>query len=776
MAPTQPFSSPHAHPPYPSLYLYPLNDTFIPKHISLHNSQRVKIGRQTNTKTIPGERNGYFDSKVLSRQHAEIWEDSGKIYIKDVKSSNGTFINGERLSPEGVESDPFELKNDDIVEFGIDIIGEDNKTTIHHKVAARVMCVFTDEDAHLAARVEAIPSSASLPPNIPSVLPPATSSSGGSNNFSFAHPQRRPALQSQLGGMGGSMRPPSKNGLTFEHILSRLQGELQKSRETGAELHSLSTAMNDIHDTLGGSVPQNLPHFPQSLPPVRSQQTSTTAAPVPPPSAPANPEPPAPPPEHPALSELRTELHETQASLASHVNKVRALEDMLAEHEAIKAEVAALRDLIHASSARSQHDNGMNVDLERGRRGQDDDETSSIRTITPHELERVEEEDESEEQDESEEDRERARRREELGRPRTPEPSGMGMDEDELVHARASNAEPSTSRPRPRSPSPQPSHPALDELSARLAALSGRIDSAVEVNHSLAAQHAAAQGTITLLQDKVTALEALVADRQLETQIAAAVEAQLAKAVESAVEAQLRAQKQQQPDPAEGLTALMAEWKKGVEGQWSAVQEEWGAERERLRRAFEGLENGLDARVSTVVASHVQAQTHARLQNGDLKLHTPNGTNPIGGGLVTPPSPVSVASNPGRGKARRRRRSRSPSVSSIELDEKNGNGIVDGNDAGRSRSPSPGPSIAGSEPEVEGELEKHEGVQPLTPESSITDAGGTDTVEKKPQLQMQTQTEVTQRLHSASTTLTAAVGVLVLSVAAAAVLYRMKPE
>ncbi|KAG1808906.1 uncharacterized protein BJ212DRAFT_1381390 [Suillus subaureus] len=769
MAPTQPFSSPHVHPPYPSLYLYPLNDTFIPKHISLHNGQRVKIGRQTNTKTIPGERNGYFDSKVLSRQHAEIWEDSGKIYIKDVKSSNGTFINGERLSPEGVESEPFELKNDDIVEFGIDIIGEDNKTTIHHKVAARVMCVFTDEDAHLAARVEAIPSSVSLPSSIPSVLPPATSSSGSNNNFSFAHPQRRPALQSQLGGMGGSMRPPGKNGLTFDHILSRLQGELQKSRETGAELHSLSTSMNDIHDTLGGSVPQNLPHFPQSLPPVRSQQTSTSPASVPAPAAPANTEPPAPPPEHPALSELRTELHETQASLASHVNKVRALEDMLAEHEAIKAEVAALRDLIHASSARSQQDNGMNVDLERGRREQDDDEASSIRTITPHELERVEEEDENEEQDESEEDRERARRREELGRPRTPEPSGMGMDEDELVHARASNVEPSTSRSRSRSPSPQPSHPALDELSARLAALSGRIDSAVEVNHSLAAQHAAAQGTIT----------ALVADRQLETQIAAAVEAQLAKAVESAVEAQLRAQKQQQPDPAEGLTALMAEWKKGVEGQWSTVQEEWGAERERLRRAFEGLENGLDARVSTVITSHVQAQTHARLQNGDLKLHTTNGTNPIGGGLVTPPSPVSVASNPGRGKARRRRRSRSPSVSSIELDDdaqKNGNGIVNGNDAGRSRSPSPGPSIAGSEPEVEGELEKHEGVQPLTPESSITDAGGTDTVGKKPQLQMQTQTEVTQRLHSASTTITAAVGVLVLSVAAAAVLYRMKPE
>ena len=30
--------------------------------------QRVKIGRQTNPRTVPAENNGYFDSKVLSRQ------------------------------------------------------------------------------------------------------------------------------------------------------------------------------------------------------------------------------------------------------------------------------------------------------------------------------------------------------------------------------------------------------------------------------------------------------------------------------------------------------------------------------------------------------------------------------------------------------------------------------------------------------------------------------------------------------------------------------------
>jgi pSer/pThr/pTyr-binding forkhead associated (FHA) protein len=38
-----------------------------------------------------------------------------QIFIKDVKSSNGTFINGDRLSAEGVESEPFELKSEDLV-------------------------------------------------------------------------------------------------------------------------------------------------------------------------------------------------------------------------------------------------------------------------------------------------------------------------------------------------------------------------------------------------------------------------------------------------------------------------------------------------------------------------------------------------------------------------------------------------------------------------------------------------------------------------------------
>ena len=70
---------------FPALYLYPLNDSFAPKHITLLHNQRVKIGRQTNAKTTPNDRNGYFDSKVLSRAHAEVWEEGSKVCITPVQ-------------------------------------------------------------------------------------------------------------------------------------------------------------------------------------------------------------------------------------------------------------------------------------------------------------------------------------------------------------------------------------------------------------------------------------------------------------------------------------------------------------------------------------------------------------------------------------------------------------------------------------------------------------------------------------------------------------------
>jgi len=630
-----PFSSHVQQHPLPALYLYPLNDSFIPKHIHLPQGQRIKIGRQTNAKTAPGERNGFFDSKVLSRQHAEVWEESGKIYIKDVKSSNGTFINGERLSPEGAESEPFELKTSDIVEFGIDIVGEDNKTIVHHKVAARVVCVLTEQEAQLAARVE----SHQNPPSL-STLPSQPGSSNGTTAFNFtgtqsaAGPARRPAIQQQalggMGGMGANMRLPGKSGISFDHILSRLQGELQKSRETGAELHSLTGAMNEIHETLGGNLPQSLPPYPQSLPPVLPpQQPHPTESDPNQRSSVTN----------SALSELQAQLQETQVSLASHVDKIRSLDSVLAEHEVIKREVSSLRELLEeekrefeqirggrrqAVPRRQQHTEDEDGDLQS-----DDDDVHSIATVTGHELERVEEEDEEQLAAEEEE---RGHRRDELTRPRTPEPTGLGMDDED-----------DKARSRSRSPSPPPSTtsqgvpPSSEDVNLRLTALSSQLESALELSRSLQAQHATALSTISYLESKVNALESLVHTSQAQAQ------SHVAEATQERA----------------SLTTLVNEWKKGVEGQWGGVQEEWAQERERLARARDewelrvhAVEKGLEGTIARVDAGFTALEQQQRLP----LQHKPNGSAHVG--LVTPPSPRSLSSDSdSAGKARRKKRS-----------------------------------------------------------------------------------------------------------------------
>ncbi|KAL1894912.1 hypothetical protein Sste5346_005599 [Sporothrix stenoceras] len=124
----------------PVLYLVSLNGTFERKTISVpFLPETLRIGRQTNKSTTPNTVNGFFDSKVLSRQHAEIYADrNGTIWIRDIKSSNGTFVNGTRLSAENRESEPHELQTNDHLELGIDIVSEDQKSVVHHKVAAKV--------------------------------------------------------------------------------------------------------------------------------------------------------------------------------------------------------------------------------------------------------------------------------------------------------------------------------------------------------------------------------------------------------------------------------------------------------------------------------------------------------------------------------------------------------------------------------------------------------------------------------------------------------------
>ena len=65
-----------------------------------------------------------FKSKVVSRAHAEVWvELGGKFFIRDTKSSSGTFLNHVRLSPANSESRPYQMKDGDILQLGVDYQG-----------------------------------------------------------------------------------------------------------------------------------------------------------------------------------------------------------------------------------------------------------------------------------------------------------------------------------------------------------------------------------------------------------------------------------------------------------------------------------------------------------------------------------------------------------------------------------------------------------------------------------------------------------------------------
>ncbi|KAI9313451.1 hypothetical protein BX666DRAFT_1976655 [Dichotomocladium elegans] len=81
----------------------------------------LEVGRFTDNLFIPHRIS--FRSKVVSRKHAVLWVEHGKLFIRDTKSSSGTFINNIRLSPSNKESKPYELRDGDIIQFGTDYRG-----------------------------------------------------------------------------------------------------------------------------------------------------------------------------------------------------------------------------------------------------------------------------------------------------------------------------------------------------------------------------------------------------------------------------------------------------------------------------------------------------------------------------------------------------------------------------------------------------------------------------------------------------------------------------
>jgi hypothetical protein len=105
----------------------------------------IRVGRYSERDNTPEHSSNMpsaaavgFKSKVVSRKHCELWCKDGSWYIKDVKSSSGTFLNHIRLSQPNVESKPFRIKDGDIIQLGIDFRG--GEEMIFRCVKIRVEC------------------------------------------------------------------------------------------------------------------------------------------------------------------------------------------------------------------------------------------------------------------------------------------------------------------------------------------------------------------------------------------------------------------------------------------------------------------------------------------------------------------------------------------------------------------------------------------------------------------------------------------------------------
>ncbi|XP_069693764.1 sarcolemmal membrane-associated protein isoform X2 [Periplaneta americana] len=129
---------------------------------SLTLDQPVKIGRSV-ARARAAPNNAIFDCKVLSRNHALLWYENGKFYLQDTKSSNGTFVNNQRLSKGAEESPPREVCSGDIVQFGVDVMENSRKVT-HGCIVATLKLYLPDGKEAKASPSTSVVSSVGMVP------------------------------------------------------------------------------------------------------------------------------------------------------------------------------------------------------------------------------------------------------------------------------------------------------------------------------------------------------------------------------------------------------------------------------------------------------------------------------------------------------------------------------------------------------------------------------------------------------------------------------------
>ncbi|KAJ8694562.1 hypothetical protein PTI98_007226 [Pleurotus ostreatus] len=358
------FSCPHTTPPFTSILWTSRfsRGTHLPR--SWPTGEKLDVRLIQNLLSAP--LNGYFDSYALSKNHAEIWEEAGQqIFIRDVESLHGTFINGERISPARAVSEKCELRNNDIVQFGVDFVDENDE--YHHKIAARVFCIFKSEDMQVALRSYNENPQDAVPPDDEGLQAPLHPDNA---DLQGSLPSEDAAVSPGVGPSPAStedVRPlKSETDFVSSEDIDPFKSEADFV-SSEAEKSFFDFSSNDCdgddneggesHATMGlaelGGMGKMKAHN-SSVQPHRGECNIT-----------------------PALSELRALLGEIQEGVASQGDRVGKFERLLKGQEGMKQEIAELRAMVglkgHASETEAEGDDDED----------EEDEAGSTMTVVP---------------------------------------------------------------------------------------------------------------------------------------------------------------------------------------------------------------------------------------------------------------------------------------------------------------------------------------------------------------------------------------------------------
>lgn len=266
------------------------------------------------------------------------------MWIKDIKSSNGTFLNGERLSGDGQESEAFALHSDDLVEFGIDIAGEDAHTILHHKVSCKVQLVLSAQDA-LMARSDfgrlyhggrPPPALVAAQTGAPDTSDGAVGGMGGVG-IGIGPSAEGPPMYMRRGPVGGAVphtsaaRPGGNHAtMSFDRLLVRLQSELQQSRETGAAIDQARSGLDQVHSTVAP------PEGRASQPPVAALAPEGKGT-----------------QESHDVDALQKTLQAVQGALQAQSKRMHVLDATVEQQEHLMSDVAELRHYVEMHSKHS---------------------------------------------------------------------------------------------------------------------------------------------------------------------------------------------------------------------------------------------------------------------------------------------------------------------------------------------------------------------------------------------------------------------------------------